>query len=251
MKYGVHLALWMKSWQDDVLPYLEEAASLGFDGGELSLLGMDEGRVARLRRAADELGVELTCTTGLANESDVTSSDPAVRRAGIRYLEWAVRTTASLGSRLLSGVIYAPWGKRQQQERGVRWQRSVEALAAIAPLAADHGVTLGIEAINRYETDLITTAAQARRFVDQVDAPNVGVLLDSYHLNIEEKDIGAAVREVGDRLVHLHCVENDRGAPGSGHLPWDDLFIALRDIDYHRWATLELWSPRTCPSVPT
>ena len=241
MKYGVHIALWMRSWQDDILPYLEEAARLGFDGCELSLLGMDEANVARLRGAATELGLELTCTTGLATESDITSDSEVVREVGVHYLEWAIRTAAGLGSHLLTGVIYAPWGKRLMQERQLRWERSAEALKRVAPLARDLGVTLGIEAINRYETDLVTTAADAVRLADWVDEPNVGVLLDSYHLNIEEKSIGRALRDSASRLVHLHCVENDRGVPGSGHLPWGELFGALREIGYDRWLTLELF----------
>lgn len=241
MKCGVHVAMWMRSWQDDIAPLLERSARLGFDGAELSLLGMDDANVARLRARAEALGLELTCTTGLAADSDITSDDPEIRRAGERYLAWAVRTVAALGSSLLSGVIYAPWGQRLAENRSRRLERSAEALKRLAPLARDLGVTLGIEAINRYETDLITTAAEATELAERVAEPNVGVLLDSYHMNIEEKSIGEAIRTAGDRLVHLHCVENDRGAPGSGHVPWDELFEGLEDTGYQGWLTLELF----------
>ena len=241
MKYGVHAALWMRSWQDDVAPYLERTARLGFDGAELSLLGMDDANIARLRGRAEALGLQLTCTTGLAPESDITSDDPAVRAEGERYLQWAIRTAAGLGSELLTGVIFAPWGVRVADRRRERLERSAEALKRAAPLARDVGVTLGIEAINRYETDLITTAAEATELADLVDEPNVGVLLDSYHMNIEEADIGDAIRASRHRLVHVHVVDNDRGAPGGGHLPWDGLFAALHEIGYDRWLTLEMF----------
>jgi D-psicose/D-tagatose/L-ribulose 3-epimerase len=231
----------MRSWQEDVVPYIEEAARLGFDGVELSLLGMTDENVARIRNCATALGLELTCTTGLSLAEDITSDDPEVRRAGVRYLEGAIKTVAALGSPLLTGVIYAPWGKRMMERREERWARSAEALKRVAPLAAEHGVTLGIEAINRYETDLVNTAAQASELAELVDEDNVGVLLDTYHMNIEEKDVEEALRQSRTRLVHLHCVEHDRGVPGSGHFSWAGVFETLRAIEYDGWLTLEMF----------
>jgi D-psicose/D-tagatose/L-ribulose 3-epimerase len=203
MKHAVHLALWMTTWSEDVLPHLERAAALGFDGAELSLLGMDDGTVGRIRSRASELGLGLTCTTGLAPHQDVSSADADVRAEGVRTLEGALRTVHALG--------------------------------------ADLGVRLGVEAINRYETDLVTTAALAARLARDVDHPQVGVLLDTYHMNIEEKDVAAAIGEVGPQLFHLHVVEHDRGVPGSGHLPWDDVARGVAAAGYDGWATLEMF----------
>jgi len=241
MKFGVHIALWMKTWQDDVIPYIEEAARLGFDGVELSLLGMTGDNITRIRKCLDETGLELTCTTGLNMQQDITSDDTELRKAGIDYLENAIKTVSSLGSPLLSGVIFAPWGKRLMEDRGVRWERSVEALKRVAPLAKNNGVTLGIEAINRFETDLTNTAEQAVQLANDVDEANVGVLLDSFHMNMEEKDIVGALKLAKDKLVHFHCVENDRGAPGSGHTPWPLFFEGLKAINYNDWLTLEMF----------
>jgi D-psicose/D-tagatose/L-ribulose 3-epimerase len=241
MKVGVHIALWMKTWQDDVVPYIETAARLGFDGVELSLLGMTDDNVARVRKTLQENNLEVTCTTGLNMQQDITSDDSDMRKEGVRYLEQSIKTVATLGSPLLTGVIYAPWGKRVMQHRQERWQRCVEALKAVAPFAAEHGVTLGIEAINRFETDLVNTAAQAVQMVNDVDEENVGILLDTYHMNMEEKYIGASLQKSKEKLVHLHCVENDRGVPGSGHIPWSEVFSSLKQIDYGGWLTLELF----------
>jgi D-psicose/D-tagatose/L-ribulose 3-epimerase len=241
MKFGVHIALWMKSWQEDVTPHLERAADLGFDGVELSLLGTVADNPTRVRKALKALRLEVTCTTGLSLEHDITSDDPEMRQAGLRYLEGAIARAAALGSPLLSGVIYAPWGQRTMVRRGERWQRSIETLKAVASFALDHGLTLGIEAINRFETDLVTTAAQANRMAEEVDEANVGVLLDTYHMNIEEKRVAQALRDSKRHLVHLHCSENDRGAPGSGHVPWGEVFEGLEDIGYDRWVTLEMF----------
>ncbi len=241
MRFAVHAALWMRDWSEDVAPWLDEAARIGFDGVQLSLLGMDGATTRRLRQRAEELSLELTCTTGLGPDQDVTSDDAAVRAVGVEALRNGLRTVHALGASQLAGVIYAPWGVRRQQARETRWARAVEALRAVAPDAAEMGVALGIEAINRYETDLVTTAEQATRMANDVDHPNAGVLLDTYHLNIEEKDVASALRETGSQLLHLHVVENDRGVPGSGHVPWDDVVTGVRAAGYDGWATLEMF----------
>lgn len=241
MKIGVHLALWAKRWDDDVIPYAETAADLGFDGVELSLLGMTTDRIQAIRQAVQRRGLEITCTTGLSPQADISSLDPALRAAGLDYLAQAIRTTAALGSRLLTGVLYAPWNVRQQADRERRWAYAVDGLRHAAQVAAQEGVTLGLEAINRFETDLVNTAAQATRLCEDVGMPTVGVLLDAFHLNMEEKRIGDAIRATGKRLVHFHCDENDRGVPGSGHIPWDEIFGALRTCRYDGWLTLEMF----------
>lgn len=241
MKHGVHIALWMRRWDEDVVPHIHTAAGLGFDGVELSLLCMSVDQIRRIRDALDATGLEVTCTTGLNASEDVTSDDPAVRTAGKDALRKAIETAHALGSRLLSGVLYAPWGRTIQTNRIERWSRAVEALSYAGDVARPLGLSLGIEAINRYETDLVNTAAQAREMARGVGLRNVGVLLDTYHMGIEEKDVGEAIWTCGEHLVHLHVVENDRGVPGSGHLPWGAITAALTDIEYRGWATLEMF----------
>lgn len=241
MKFGVHLALWARQWDDDVIPYAERAADLGFDGVELSLLGMTSDRIRSIRQAVERRGLQVTCTTGLGAQADISSLDPACRAAGLEYLMQSVRTTAALGSRLLTGVLYAPWNVCVQQHRAERWDHAVAGLRQVARVAALEGVTLGLEAINRFETDLVNTAAQAARMCREIDNPGVGVLLDAFHMNMEEKRVGDAIRATGKHLVHFHCDENDRGVPGSGHIAWDEVFGALRGIGYDGWLTLEMF----------
>ncbi len=241
MKYGVHVALWMSRWPEDITPHIRTVAELGFDGIEISLLGMSDEKVKSLHDLIRELGLEVTCTTGLAKDDDIASDDPAVRERGLRYMEWAIDTAARLGAQLLTGVVYAPWGQFWPGEKAARAERSAASLGGLARRLDETGVTLGLEAINRFETDLVNTAAEAAALAQGTGSPRIGVLLDTFHMNMEEKDIGAAIRATGDCLVHFHCVENDRGVPGSGHTPWPDIFTALRDIRYDRWLTLEMF----------
>ena len=241
MKFGIHSGLWMARWTDDIAPIFATVADLGFDGVEVSLLGMTDERATALRGLADDHGLEVTCSDGLSREADISSPDPEVRAAGMDYLRWAVRTTAAMGSRGLAGVIYAPWGVFDPANRADRAKRSAEAFADLDADLERHDVTLGIEAINRFETDLVNTAEDAVALAAASGSSRVGVLLDTFHMNIEEKDIAAAIVSARDHLVHFHVSDNDRGVPGSGHVPWAEVRRGLADIAYDRWIVAEMF----------
>ncbi len=238
----MHTALWVERWGEDLAPHLAEAARLGFDGAEVSLLGLDDERIAeRVGRVAADHGLALRATTGLGTAHDVSSAEVAIRCAGIEHLRRAADLVAAMGAGALSGVVYSPWGTGSVVDRNGRTARSAEALAEVAPRFAERGLLIGVEAVNRFETDLVTTAAEALAYVDAVGAPNVGIHLDTFHMNIEERSIADAVALAGPRLVHLHVVDNDRGAPGDGHLPWADVADGVRRAGYDGWVGLELF----------
>lgn len=241
MKYGVHAGLWMAQWTDDIAPILRTVADLGYDGVEISLLGMSSEKAAALSELIRDHGLGVTCSDGLSRDADITSDDPEVRAAGVRYLKWAIETTASIGSRGLAGVVYAPWGVYDPANKAVRASRSADAFAELDRHLSDHDVTLGIEAINRFETDLVNTAAEAVAMAKASGSDRVGALLDTFHLNIEEKDVKSAIAASGDRLVHFHVSDNDRGVPGSGHVPWDDVKSGLNAIGYDGWIVAEMF----------
>lgn len=241
MKYGIHAGLWQARWTDQITPILRTVAELGFDGVEVSLLGMTDEKAAALGRAVRDHGLQVTCSDGLARDKDITSDDPATRAAGVAYLTWAIETAARIGAQGLAGVVFAPWGVFDPLNKPVRADRSAEALGRLDAMLATHGVTLGIEALNRFETDLVNTASEATAIARASGSDRVGVLLDTFHLNIEEKDIRAAIAGAADRLVHFHVSENDRGVPGSGHVPWDQVRQGLADADYNGWIVAEMF----------
>jgi len=241
MKYGVHAGLWMAQWTDEITPILKTVADLGYDGVEVSLLGMSDEKAAALGKSVREFGLEVTCSDGLSIEKDITSADEAVREAGIEYLKWAIRTTSLIGSRGLAGVLYAPWGVYDPANKAIRAERSAAAFAAVEKELEACDVTLGIEAINRFETDLVNTSAEAVAMANASGSKRVGVLLDTFHLNIEEKDIESAITSAADKLVHFHVSDNDRGVPGSGHVPWDTVKNALNKIEYDSWIVAEMF----------
>jgi D-psicose/D-tagatose/L-ribulose 3-epimerase len=231
----------MARWTDEIAPILRIVSELGFDGIEISLLGMTDERARTVGQLVRDHGLQLTCSDGLSRDADITSDDAEVRQAGLEHLRWAVRTTAAMGSSGLAGVVYAPWGLFNPAHKSARSARSAEMLAQLDRDLAAHGVTLGIEAINRFETDLVNTAAEAVALAKATQSDHIGALLDTFHLNIEEKNVRAAIGEAGDKLVHFHVSDNDRGVPGSGHVPWEQVRNGLADAKYRGWIVAEMF----------
>ncbi len=228
---------WEKNWDADHAKYIKKAKDIGFDVLEFQaqpLLEMSDEKLKSLKSMADDVGVELTYSLGLDPNYDVSSPDEKVRLGGVDYLQRIVEQIGKMDGKLLSGVSYAGWGTPSYilNDKRPLWENSLKSMRAIIKTAEDNGVTYCVEAVNRFETCLINTAAEALQYVAEVDSPNIGVLLDTYHMNIEENNIGDAIRLVGDKLTSFHTGENNRTAPGRGHLNWDEIFGALADINY-------------------
>ncbi len=236
-KLGIFMNFWEKNWDADHEKYIRKVADIGFDILEFQaqpLLEMSDDKLRHLKRVADECGVELTYSLGLDPRYDVSSADDSVRRGGIEYLQNIVKKIGVMDGTLLSGVSYAGWGSPNYivDDKTALTERSKASMREIVKTAEDYGVTYCVEAVNRFEGCIINTAREALDYVNDIDSPNIGVLLDTYHMNIEEVSIGDAIRLVGDRLTSFHTGENNRMAPGRGHLNWDEIFGALADINY-------------------
>lgn len=241
MKLGVHAGLWMAKWTDEISPILKIIADIGFDGVEISLLGMDQYKAKSLNRIIKDFKLEVTCSDGLSVHTDITSHDPSIVSKGEEHLKWGIETASLLGSNYLAGVVYAPWGVFDVKNKIIRTERSANALSKLDKILIQHDVNLGIEAINRFETDLINTADEAKSLAEASNSKNIGVLLDTFHLNIEEKNIKSTIIKTGDYLKHFHISDNDRGVPGSGHIPWNDVRDGLKAINYNNWIVAEMF----------
>lgn len=236
-KLGIFMNFWEKNWDADHKKYIKKAAEIGFDVLEFQaqpLLEMSDDHIRSLRALADDVGIELTYSLGLDRAYDVSSLDETMRKGGVEYLQNIIRKMKVGGGTLLSGVSYAGWGVPDNYlgDKRPYWEQSLKSMREILKVAEECGVTYCVEAVNRFETCLINTAEEALRYVSELDSPNIGVLLDTYHMNIEENNIGDAIRLVGDKLTSFHTGENNRTAPGRGHLDWDEIFGALSDINY-------------------
>ncbi len=236
-KLGIFMNFWEKNWDADHAKYIKKAAEIGYDVLEFQaqpLLEMTDEKLKSLKKLADEEGIELTYSLGLDPTYDVSSLDEIVRAGGVTYLQRIIGQIEKMDGTLLSGVSYAGWGTPDciLTDKKAYWDNSIKSMRSIIKTAEDCGVTYCVEAVNRFETCLINTAAEALSYVAEIDSPNIGVLLDTYHMNIEENSIGDAIRLVGDKLTSFHTGENNRTAPGKGHLDWDEIFKALSDINY-------------------
>jgi len=228
---------WEKNWDADHKKYIKKVAEIGFDILEFQaqpLLEMSREHMRELVLLAEECGIELTYSLGLDRNYDVSSLDEKVRLGGVDYLKRIVERIGFMGGTLLSGVSYAGWGTPDNFNGDKRpyWENSIKSMKEIIKTAENCGVTYCVEAVNRFETCLINTAEEALKYVDEVGSPNIGVLLDTYHMNIEENNIGDAIRLAGNKLTSFHTGENNRTAPGRGHLNWGEIFGALSEIGY-------------------
>ena len=236
-KLGIFMNFWEKNWDADHAKYIKKAKDIGFDVLEFQaqpLLEMSDEKIRNLRKLADEVGIELTYSLGLDPAYDVSSLDESVRTGGVTYLKNIIKKM-HIGGTLLSGVSYAGWGTPNvvMNDKRPYLEQSIKSMREIIKTAEDCGVTYCIEAVNRFETCIINTAKEAVEYIDAIDSKNIGVLLDTYHMNIEEKNLGDAIRYVGkERLKSFHTGENNRTAPGRGHIDWDEVFKALSDIGY-------------------
>ena len=235
---GIFMNFWEKNWIADHAKYIRKAAKLGYDILEFqaqALLEMSDERILELKKIAAEEGIRLTYSLGLDPAYDVSSLDETVRQGGVKYLQNIIKKMELAGGDLLSGVSYAGWGTPGvvMNDKTPYWNQSVKSMKEIIKTAEACGVTYCVEAVNRFETCIINTAAEALAYIEEIDSPNIGVLLDTYHMNIEENSIGDAIRLVGaDRMKNFHTGENNRTAPGRGHLDWDEIFGALAEIGY-------------------
>lgn len=238
-KLGIFVNFWEKSWTIDYKRYIDKVKNLGYDILEFQaqpLLDMTNEECCAIKKYADERGIKLSYSLGLNAQYDVANPDKDVRAGGVEYLSNIVRKIAVMEGELFSGVTYAGWGVPDyfvdEAEKEALFCRSVESMKQVMKVAEKEGVTVCCEAVNRFESPLINTAAEAIKYADMVDSKNIGIHLDSYHMNIEENNIGDAIRLVGKRLRHFHTGENNRNVPGRGHIDWDEIFKALKDIDY-------------------
>lgn len=240
-KLGIFVNFWERSWTINYRYYIDKVKRLGYDILEFQaqpLLEMEDSECRAIKRYADDAGIKLSYSLGLNPKYDVASPDAAVREGGVRYLSDIVRKIAVMEGELFSGVTYAGWGVPSyfvdEAEKERLFARSVDSMQKVMKVAEREGVTVCCEAVNRFESPLINTAAEAIRYADAVGSPNIGIHLDTYHMNIEENSIGDAIRLVGPRMRHFHTGENNRNVPGRGHLDWDEIFGALAEIGYKR-----------------
>ncbi len=246
-RIGIHYGYWTHSWDTDFAAIIRRAASLGFNAVDFAtahMMAMPKEKRAEIRKTAEALDVSLAFAPATGPEVDIASEDRAVRENGVEYFKRCVEFTSEMGSKIFAGIIYSSWQPKLTgtlEDKSGAEERSLEALSRILPTAEDCGVWYCLEVVNRFEQYLLNTSEEGVRFVDRLGGPNARLLLDTFHMNIEEDDLAAAIRLAGPRLGHFHIGECNRKVPGKSgkRMPWEEIFAALRDVDYRETITME------------
>jgi D-psicose/D-tagatose/L-ribulose 3-epimerase len=240
MKYGMNLLLWTGEMNDDMIPVVESLKEMGYDGVELPLFAYDLDLHAKWGERLDSIGLERTIVTVRGEEDNPISSDPAVRALGVANNKEALDNAAAVGAQNLVGPyhsalgIFSGAGPTEDE-----WKWGVDSMRQVAEHAGSVGVMLGVECLNRFETYLLNTHSDAARFVREVDHPSCRMMYDTFHSNIEEKNIAEAIRSCQDVLTHVHISENDRSTPGTGNVNWQENFDTLMEVGYDGWMVVE------------
>lgn len=236
--------MWTSPATDSVLDRLiPRVAEMGFDVVELPVEepGQFDPEHASLLAREHELEVSVCAVIG----ADRDLLLPETRENGTAYLRACIDTATIVGSPSVCGPFYSAVGRcwrATAEERAGDLERLAETLRGVGQYAAERNVVLGIEPLNRFETSFLNTTEQALELLEYVDHPAVGLALDLFHLGIEEKDPAKAIRAAGPYLQHVQVAENDRGTPGTGHLPWEEVASALRDVRYDGRVVIETFS---------
>jgi len=243
MKFGTLFAYWTDEWHGDYRFFAKKVKDLGFDILEISagdLLTMPDSELIDLKALSKDLGIDISSNIGPPKDKDIGSKDPAVRKAGIEFLTNIMNQMDKLDSRALVGVLYTYWPcEFDDLDKPAIWARGVESVKELGKVAGDLGIDYCLEVVNRYETNILNTCEEAVQFCKEVDMDSVKMLLDTFHMNIEEDNIADAFRASEGYLGHVHIGEGNRNLPGQGSLPWDEIGKALRDINFNGGVVME------------
>ena len=244
MKYGIYYAYWEQEWSADYLRYIEKAARLGFDCLEIActpLSAYSQKQLYELRDCSRANGIFHTAGHGPHPNQNLASADPAIAKNAIRFYADLLKRLELLEIHTIGGGLYSYWPVDYTQpiDKEGDWARSVKNVRYVGNIARDCGVDYCLEVLNRFEGYLLNCAEEGVRFVRQVDCPAVKVMLDTFHMNIEEDDFGAAIRSCKGLLGHFHTGEANRRVPGKGRLPWREIGTALKDTGYDGCVVME------------
>ena len=247
MKIGVNTWVWTSPFSTREFHLVPKVKEMGFDVIEVALDDPSIIDAKLLRKMTKDNDLSVTVCGAFGPTRDISSDDPAIRKNGAAYIRDSIRFAEEVDSRLFSGPVYSAVGKTRlvpEEQKKREWAWCVQNLRELGKTAADAGVTIGVEPLNRFESDMINLVEQAVALTRDVDSPVYKIHIDTFHGNIEEKSVPDAIRKLGKgMLAHLHACENDRGIPGSGHQDWKGIRDALREVEYDGAVVIESFTP--------
>ena len=240
MRYGMNLLLWTDTIGDAALPLLDEVKSIGYDAVEIPIFELDVEKYAKWGKHLDNAGLARTGVTVRGVDDNPMSPDPAVRKKGVANNKLAIDCAHAAGCEALVGPYHSALGYFTGKPASKdEWSWAVDSMRQVAEHAGQTKVKLGLEYLNRFECYLLNTAVDGARFCDDVNHPSCGMMYDTFHAHIEEKNVPAAIRSLKKHLVHVHISENDRSTPGQGNVRWPENFDTIHEVGYNNLMVVE------------
>ena len=241
---GMHYGYWTQYWGSEPLQFVKRAKKCGFDILEVNapkVTRMSDAQRDVLKGAIAEAGLSLTYSIGMTADMDLVSQDTATRQKGIAFLQQVARTMKYMGGTVLAGINYSSWPRKllPDEDKQILTDRAIEGVREAIKAAEDNDVIFCVEVVNRFEQFIMNTAAEGIAFAERVGSPNCKILLDTFHMNIEEDSLRGSIVEAGKWLGHFHLGETNRRPPGRGRIPWPEIFGALREINYQGAVVME------------
>ncbi|RUW68426.1 MULTISPECIES: sugar phosphate isomerase/epimerase [unclassified Mesorhizobium] len=242
-RIGIHSFVWSaSSAQADLERTLANTKEAGFDLIEFSYLDPANVDIGRLARRIADLDLGVAISIGLPADGDISSADRAVAARGVDILNRTIALTRDLGGRKVGGILSTSHGLQTEAPTRDQWTRSAATLAKVAETAKAAGVTLNLEIVNRFESNLLNTAAQGLAFIKDTGSDNIFLHLDTFHMNVEEADAALAIRNAAGRIGYVHIGESHRGFLGTGSIDFAGIFDALTAIGYDDDLSFESFS---------
>ncbi|PIB39510.1 sugar phosphate isomerase/epimerase family protein [Maribacter sp. 4G9] len=246
INFGVSTWLWQSPFTTESISLFPKIKSMGFDVVEIPVEDPDLIDVKILKEALDVHGLQPTICIVFGDDKDLTSEDKRLHKNCFEHAEKCFSLASELGVSFVAGPLYAAVGKARlapEAEKKAEWGRAVANLRTLSGIAKNQGLDIALEPLNRFESDLINTADDVVRLLDAINEKNMKIILDSFHMTIEEQDIRLAINTAGKRLIHVQVSENHRGIPGTGLTPWAEFAKGLQDVEYSGALVIESFTP--------
>ena len=243
---GVNAWVWDSPFSIESVHLIKKAAGMGFDAFTIPVEQTGLIDIEATRSAMAEHPMRYYISGAYGPTRDLTHEEPRYRQESLDYIQQTLEICQALGIKMLVGPAYSAVGKRRKisdEQRKQEWELAVEGLTKAGKMAAEYGVTMAIEALNRFETDLVNTSVQLKQLIRDIDLPSVKMHLDTFHMNIEEDSVYDAIILAGDDLVYVDASESHRGTPGKGQVHWNDVARALNEINYTGDCVIESFTP--------
>ena len=244
--FGVSTWLWTSPFKTETVASFPKIKSMGFDAVEIPIEYPELIDAKTVRKALDDSGLKPIVCAAFGPSRDLTHDDPAVHKTCIDYVVQCFELCNAWDAKFVAGPMYSSVGKARmipQEQRKIEWERAVTNLQKVCKISESYGVQIALEPLNRFETDLVNTAADVVRLVRDINHPAAKILLDGFHMSIEERDIEQAIVTAGEHLIHVQVSENYRGIPGTGQTPWQSFRKGLERINYNGCVSIESFTP--------